>query len=185
MAMRLLAAALALGGALQAARVSIAPGDSAKWAGQGRRWFGECEFKKAARAFELAVEASPGDASLHHWLGKSYARMAEVASPLHAPRDARRARRSLARAVALDPGNEQYARELFDLYLNSPEWFRGGLREAAALLDKTAPALGSDPAGEGPERARLEAARQEYRGPSWWIRQMVVGPSEELSRIVP
>src|SRR5579871_4703260 len=50
----------------------------------GEALFRECEFKAASRSFERALIKEPGNARLHFWLGKSYARMAEVASLLSA-----------------------------------------------------------------------------------------------------
>ena len=46
----------------------------------GEALFRECEFKAAAHSFERALTKEPGNARLHFWLGKSYARMAEVSS---------------------------------------------------------------------------------------------------------
>jgi hypothetical protein len=62
---------------------------------EGRSLFFACEFKQAARAFEKASAEQPDSARLHYWLGKSYARLAEVSSPLSAPKNARKARRNL------------------------------------------------------------------------------------------
>jgi len=96
---------------------------AAQWESDGRSLFFACEFKQAARAFEKALAEQPDSAVLHFWLGKSYARLAEVSSPLSAPKNARKARRSLEQAVKFDPRNGEYLRELFDFYVDSPEWF--------------------------------------------------------------
>jgi tetratricopeptide (TPR) repeat protein len=161
---------------------NIAIGDAAGWTGIGRANFERCEFKAAATAFTKALHYQPEDAGLHHWLGKSYARMAEVASPLHASRDARRARLSLERAVELSPNNQEYLRELFDLYLDSPEWFSGGLEKAANLVERIEP---NDPGAQALLRTLLSGARSEYSGTYWRLRQATLLPSAQIGRVVP
>jgi tetratricopeptide (TPR) repeat protein len=156
--------------------------DAPGWAGIGRARYEHCEFKGAARAFTHALEYQPGDPDLHRWLGRSYARMAETAGPLHASRDAGKARASLERAVELDPQNREYARELFEFYLDSPEWFFGGLAKAAQLVARIAP---EDAGAQAFLRARIEGARQEYRGVDWRIRQGILVSSAGAGRIVP
>ena len=61
----------------------------------GEALFRQCEFKAAAHAFEHALTNQPGNARIHFWLRKSYARMAEVSGPLSARRNARKARAHL------------------------------------------------------------------------------------------
>ncbi len=157
-------------------------GDAALWTRKGHDRFEICEFKGAAQAFSKALRSQPEDASLYYWLGKSYARMAEIAGPLHASRDARRARFSLERAVDLDPRNHEYLRELFDFYLDSPEWFSGGSGKAAVLVERIEP---DDAAGQALLRELLAEARSEYRGPGWLMRQATLLPPAEIGRIVP
>jgi len=53
---------------------------TARWETEGRSFFLGCELKRAARAFVRALAENPGKAALHYWLGKSYARLAEVSS---------------------------------------------------------------------------------------------------------
>ena len=59
--------------------------------GDGEALFRECEFKAAAHAFAHALRDDPCNARLHFWLGRSYARMAEVSGPFTARRNARNA----------------------------------------------------------------------------------------------
>jgi hypothetical protein len=103
----------------------------------------------------------PNSAALYYWLGKSYVRRADVSSPLSAPKKARRARRNLEEAVKRDP--REYLMELFDFYVESPEWFDGGLQRTAALLELFSPA------DSGPESLHREIAysRKEHSGPGW------------------
>jgi len=168
--------------ALNAVPATIATRDNADWAVTGRAYYAKCEFKNAVRSFTKALQSQPKDALLHHWLGKSYARMAEVASPLSASRDARRARLSLERAVELEPRNQEFLRELFGFYLDSPEWFNGGLNRAALLVDKIEP---QDPGAQTLLRNLLADARQEYHGPTWRLRQASLLPTGQMGRIVP
>ncbi len=49
---------------------------------------------------------------------------------LCARRNARKARAHLETAVQLDPGNREFRNELFEFYVDSPEWFDGGLDRA-------------------------------------------------------
>jgi hypothetical protein len=126
---------------------------------EGRSLFLACEFKQAARAFEKASAEQPDSAVLHFWLGKSYARLAEVSSPLSAPKNARKARRSL----------------------DSPEWFSGGLERAAALLERI------DPGESGTESRlrQLADSRKEHSGAGWWIERAVLWTSGAIGYFVP
>jgi tetratricopeptide (TPR) repeat protein len=151
------------------------------WESDGRSRFLACDFKQATQDFEKAVAWQPDRAVLHFWLGKSYARLAEISGPLSAPRHARRARRCLERAVALDPQNHEYREELFDFYLDSPEWFGGGLKRAAALLERTSPRE----SGAEPQWKQLADSRQEHSGGGWWIRKSILWTSGAIGVLVP
>jgi tetratricopeptide (TPR) repeat protein len=148
----------------------------------GRFYFAAGDFRKAARAFEKAVAGRRDDASLHYWLGKSYARQAEISGPLSAARQARKARRNLERAVELEPRNSQYLRELFEFYVDSQEWFEGGLERAAALSERIE---GADPAAHLALMDRIADSRREHRGGGWRIRQAILWTSGAVGRLVP
>jgi tetratricopeptide (TPR) repeat protein len=168
--------------ALGASVENTVAGDAAGWTRKGHERFESCEFKAAAQNFSKALQYQPEDANLYYWLGRSYERMAEVASALHAPRDARRARFSLERAVDLEPRNREYLRELFDFYLDSPEWFKGGLGNAGVLIQRIAP---DDPAAQELLRELLAEAKDEYRGAAWRVRQATLVPSAGIGRVIP
>jgi tetratricopeptide (TPR) repeat protein len=125
-------------GVLLAASGRPTRGSLAKLVMDGRSLFLACEFKEAARTFERGLADQPESAFLYYWAGKSYARLAEVSSSFSAPKNAHKARRNLERAVQLDPDNREYLQELFEFYLESPGWFRGGLNRAAALQERVA-----------------------------------------------
>ncbi len=153
---------------------------AAQWESDGRSLFSELEFKLAAHCFELALAQEPHNAAASYWLGKSYARMADVSTPLFAPRTARRARRYLEQAVALDPRNQEYLLELFDFYLDSPEWFRGGIERAAALLER----IDSLDPGADPElRRRLADSRGDHSGASWGMRRVILLQSQAIGEL--
>jgi tetratricopeptide (TPR) repeat protein len=159
----------------------VKPEDAAGWAHLGHSRYEHCEFKGAAGAFRRALEYQPKDADLHHWLGKSYAKMAELAGPIHASRDARKARASLEQAVELAPANHEYLRELFDFYLDSPEWMGGGIARAELLIERMEP---GNPPGQAFLRALVEGSRQEHEGVYWRLRQATLIPSAQISRVI-
>lgn len=154
---------------------------AAQWEKNGRSLFLACEFEQAARAFEKALAEQPDSALLHYWLGKSYARLAEVSSPLSAPKNARKARRNLEQAVRIDPRNEEYLRELFDFYVDSPEWFSGGLKRAAALLERVSP----EESDVEPWFQQLTDSRKEHSGAGWWMERAVLWTSGVIGHFVP
>jgi hypothetical protein len=119
---------------------------------------------------------------LHYWLGKSYARLAEVSSPLSAPKNARKARVNLERSVQIDPQNDEYLLELFDFYVDSPEWFSGGLQRAAALLGRFSPRKSSVVEAH---LQQLADSRKEHSGAGWWMRRAVLWSSGAIGRLVP
>jgi tetratricopeptide (TPR) repeat protein len=173
-----LALSVALGGAASGAGNSEV---AAQWAEDGRFHFLACEFKQAAHAFENGVAERPEDAELRYWLGKAYARLAELSGPLSAKKNARRAQRSLEQAVKLDPRNEKYLLELFDFYVDSPEWFGGGLERAAALLER----MGPEAFGAEERMEELAASRKEHSGVGWWMRLAVLRTSGAVGYLAP
>jgi tetratricopeptide (TPR) repeat protein len=152
-----------------------------QWASDGRFHFFACEFRQATRSFENALAEQPDSADLHYWLGKSYTRLAEVSGLLFAPKDARRARRSLEQAVKIDPQNEEYLQELFDFYVDSLAWFSRGLERAAPLLERFSPgAYGAESRLE-----QLADSRKEHSGVWWWVRWAVLRTSGAIGYFVP
>ncbi len=147
----------------------------------GEALFRECEFKSAAHAFERALTSEPGSARLHFWLGKSYEGMADVSSPLSARRNARKAQAHLEVAVRLDPGNREFLMELFEFYLDSPEWFDGGLSRAGAILER----LGPDDGGPGTPSRFLAESRKGYRNPPCAMRKGILRVSAAIGSLVP
>jgi len=147
----------------------------------GEALFRECEFKAAAHSFENALTKEPGNARLHFWLGKSYARMAEVSAPFLARRNARKATAHLETAARLDPGNREFLMELFELYVDSPEYFDGGLSRATAMLER----LGPDDGGLGTPSRIVADARKQYSGPGWALSKGILRVSGAVGYLVP
>ena len=108
--------------------------------------------------------------------------MAEIASPLHGSSNARKARVNLERAVQLEPRNQQYLRELFDFYLDSAEWFKGGLERASLLVEKIEP---DDPSAQAFLRTLVAAASQEHSGIYGRLRQATLVLPGQIGRIIP
>lgn len=173
---------LASGASTVASAETVAVRDVDGWTRVGVTRFERCDFRAAAHAFAKALQYLPKDARLHHWLGKSYARLAEITNPLHASKDARKAQVNLERAVELEPANQQYLRELFDFYLDSPEWFGGGLDRASLLVERVEP---GNPAGQKFLHELVAGARQEHRDLDWRLRQLTLAPSQQIGRVTP
>ncbi len=147
----------------------------------GEALFHDGEFKAAARAFEQALTSEPDSARLHFWAGKSYARLADVSSLLTASRNARKARAHLEAAVGLDPRNRAFLMELFELYVDSPEWFEGGTGRAAAFLER----LGPDDGGPASAGRILADSRKEYSGWGWAVRRGILRGFSAIGRVTP
>jgi len=147
----------------------------------GEALFRECEFKAAAHVFEHRLTKEPGNARLHFWLGKSYARMAEVSGPFSTRKNARKAQAHLETAARLDPGNREFLMELFELYVDSPEYFDGGLSRATAVLER----LGPDDGGPASPSRIVADARKQYSGAPWAMRKGILRLSSAIGYVVP
>jgi len=159
------------------ARVALA----GSFPADGEALFRDCEFKAAAHVFAQALTNEPANARLHFWLGKSYARMAEVSGPWSARRNGRKAQAHLETAVHLEPAKREYLMELFELYVDSPEYFDGGLNRATAILER----LGPDDGGPGSPSRIVAESRKEYSGPSWALRKGILRLSGAAGYLAP
>ena len=154
---------------------------AASFPSDGEALFRECEFKAAAHVFEHRLTKEPGNARLHFWLGKSYARMAEVSGPFSTRKNARKAQAHLETATRLDPGNREFLMELFELYVDSPEYFDGGLNRATAMLER----LGPDDGGPGAPSKIVADVRKQYSGAPWAMRKGILRVSSAVGYVVP
>jgi tetratricopeptide (TPR) repeat protein len=81
------------------------PADGTSAFTEGQRLYAEARFTAARAAFEQAVQCQPAVSEYHHWLGRTYGRLAEHAGWFEAMRLAKQTREALERAVKLDPNN--------------------------------------------------------------------------------
>ena len=96
-------------------------------------------YKSAVKSFRAAIEVDPQDSSLHHWLGKSYGRMAEQGNWFKSMSYARKTLKQFRRAVELDENNSDALRDLIDYLVTAPGFLGGNKQEAKHLkqrLDK-------------------------------------------------
>jgi cytochrome c-type biogenesis protein CcmH/NrfG len=127
------------------------------------------EFRKATDYFQKALTLDPKNSRYMLWLGRSWARRAETASPFMAPMNASHARTCFEQAVALntDPKNHQAMDDLFDFYVSAPGFLGGGFDKAeslAARIERIDPAQGHyDLAEIDRRRDEVGASEQELR----------------------
>jgi tetratricopeptide (TPR) repeat protein len=121
---------------------AIAPAQSASAAmaseffARGQQLYESRDFAAAAAAFAEAVRLAPGISRHHHWLGKSYGRLAERSPWLKALDYARKTCASLEQAVALDEYNVEAMRDLLKYYEQAPAILGGSSDRAQALRSR-------------------------------------------------
>src|SRR5260370_36266275 len=99
----------------------------------GRNYFGLGQFKQATENFQKATSLDPKNSDYALWLGRTWGRRAEAASPITAPVAAGRAPTCFELAVKLDPRKQGAVNDLFGYYLNAPGMLGGGLGKSAGL----------------------------------------------------
>lgn len=114
-------------------------------AAAGRAAYEREDYEAAARHFEAAVQARPRDSSLHHWLGKSYGRIADDSGWFKAMSYAKKTVAAFRRAVELDDANPAALRDLISYLEQAPGFLGGDKKEATALKARLA-ALETAPA---------------------------------------
>ena len=123
--------------------------------------------KQATEYFQKAAALAPGHADYVLWLGRSWGRRAETASPFLAPVYATHARDDFEKALTLDPGNRDALGDLFDFYLEAPSLLGGGFDRAEALalrIEALDPPEGHfDAARLAYKRKKVGEAEREYR----------------------
>jgi tetratricopeptide (TPR) repeat protein len=93
---------------------------------RGQQLYAEARFTAARAAFEQAVQCQPAVSEYHHWLGRTYGRLAGHAGWFEAMRLAKQTREALERAVKLDPNNVEALSDLREYYLRAPTFLGGG-----------------------------------------------------------
>ena len=130
--MVLLSAALAQGAAAAKTEGAAEPATA------GRAAYEREDYEAAARHFEAAVQARPQDSSLHHWLGKSYGRIADDSGWLKAMSYAKKTVAAFRMAVELDAANPAALRDLISYLEQAPGFLGGDKQEAEAMKARLA-----------------------------------------------
>jgi tetratricopeptide (TPR) repeat protein len=117
---------LFVAGLLTVSSTGSYPADGTSAFAEGQRFYAEAQFTAARAAFEQAVRCQPAVSKYHHWLGRTYGRLAERASWFEAMRLAEQTREALEHAVKLDPNNVEALSDLREYYLQAPAFLGGG-----------------------------------------------------------
>lgn len=155
--------------------------DEETWALIGQAYFMTGEFNKATDAFQKATTLNPRNSEYVHWLGKSWGRRAESASPFMAPVYASRARQMFERAVMLNTSDKEALNDLFDYYLEAPGFLGGGLNRAEALVERIE-AL--DPAEGYYARAQLADKRKDFSAAEQHLRRALELAPRQVGRVI-
>jgi len=139
------------------------------------------DYKKAAEAFERAFALEPSSAECALWLGRSYGRRAETASPFSAPKYASKARQYFEKAVALDPHNPDALSDLFDYYLQAPGFMGGGYDKAQRVAQQIA---AMDPAQGHVAEAKLADRRKEFDTAEEQLRRAIQEAPRQVGRLL-
>jgi len=92
--------------------------------------------EEAAGYFEKATETAPQSSTAYHWLGRVYGLQARDLGPPRGIFPARRARKALEKAVALDPENVQARLDLATFYREAPGIVGGSTKDALAQVEE-------------------------------------------------
>ena len=99
----------------------------------GRQYYEKESYAAAIQAFSTSVRLAPKTSTYHHWLGKSYGRLAQNSNLLKAYRLSGRTREEFERAVALDDKNIETISDLMEFYRQAPGFLGGGQDKADRL----------------------------------------------------
>ncbi len=103
---------------------------------QGQNFYQDDKFEAAADSFSKAIRQSPDDSRYHHWLAKTYGELAETSGWLKAMRFAGNAKKSLERAVELDPENIAALTDLMKYYEQAPRFLGGSNKKAEEISNR-------------------------------------------------
>jgi tetratricopeptide (TPR) repeat protein len=147
----------------------------------GRSYFMLSDYKQATESFQKALAAEPDHSEYALWLGRSFGRRAETASPFSAPRYAAKARAYFEKAVALDPDNQEALSDLFDYYLEAPGFLGGGYEKAEAIAQRIAE---RNPAEGHVAQARLAEQRSQFDTAEEQLRRAITLAPREVCRML-
>ena len=100
---------------------------------QGQIFYEAGEIDAAINEFTSAIGKSPNISRYHHWLAKSYGELAEISGWLKAMRLAKASKKSLKRAVQLDPENIDALTDLMKYYQEAPRFLGGSNKKAKEI----------------------------------------------------
>jgi predicted Zn-dependent protease len=139
------------------------------------------DFKKSTDYLLKVTSADPSKSEYWDWLGRAYGRRAETSMPFAAPGLASKARVAFEKAVEVDPKNLEALSDLFEYYLEAPNFLGGGYDKAMAIADKTAKL---DPAEGYFEAAKLAQKRKEFDTAETHLRQAVASAPHEIGHLL-
>ncbi len=102
----------------------------------GEKYYSRGDYDKAIAAFLAAIEIAPAVSVYHHWLGKSYGRLAQQSGLLKAYNLSSKTREALEQAVALDDTNIDALEDLLEFYEQAPFFLGGGEDKASRLRER-------------------------------------------------
>lgn len=168
-----------------AASLKILAGESAEGAKAylliGKNYYMLGNYKRATEAFQraMALDTTSSDAAL--WLGRTYGRRAETASPFMAPGNASKARQYFEKAVQLDPHSNEALNDLFDYYLQAPGFLGGGMDKAATVAKR----IGErSPAEFDFAQAQLADRQKEFDTAEQHLRNAIAKAPREVGRVI-
>jgi tetratricopeptide (TPR) repeat protein len=103
---------------------------------QGQIFYENDNFAAAEDSFSKAISQSPDDSRYHHWMAKTYGELAETSGWLKAMRFAENAKKSLERAVELDPKNAAALTDLMEYYKQAPRFLGGSDKKAEEISNR-------------------------------------------------
>jgi tetratricopeptide (TPR) repeat protein len=147
----------------------------------GRCYLMEADYRQAVDVLEHGVALNPDDSMANLWLGRAYGRRAEIAFATTALGLARKARRSLEKAVQLDARNFEAIDDLFEFYLQAPALIGGGVEKARGLL----PLIARDnPVHYDIAHARIALAEKQYSSAEARLRHAIMLAPHEIGRFL-
>jgi tetratricopeptide (TPR) repeat protein len=103
---------------------------------QGQIFYEDDKFDAAVDSFSRAISQSPDESRYHHWLAKTYGELAETSGWLKAMRSAENAKKSLERAIELDPNNVAALTDLMRYYKEAPGFLGGSDKKAEEISNR-------------------------------------------------
>ncbi len=95
-------------------------------------------YQDAVKNFKRAIQSTPDTSLLHHWLGKSYGRIAERGNWFKAMSYSKKTLKQFRKAVELDSSNHDALRDLIDYLETAPGFLGGNKKEAKRLTPQLA-----------------------------------------------